>query len=167
MGEKPTSQLYQPQLNWGIYNCNRSFFFCQISHQTGCISQLIKDASLISLPLTLSTIMDAAKFRLKIISDLKSSRLLGTRYQMGRGKILIKRIDNTTSRQVTFSKRRSGLLKKARELSILCDAVVGLIVFSCTGRLYEFSNTRQKPSLIHPLQLLLNLISFQFLFLAF
>ncbi|XP_078156176.1 MADS-box transcription factor 23-like [Carex rostrata] len=63
---------------------------------------------------------------------------------MGRGKILIKRIDNTTSRQVTFSKRRSGLLKKARELSILCDAVVGLIVFSCTGRLYEFSNTSMK-----------------------
>ncbi|KAF3321012.1 MADS-box transcription factor 23-like protein [Carex littledalei] len=63
---------------------------------------------------------------------------------MGRGKIMIKRIDNTTSRQVTFSKRRSGLLKKARELSILCDAVVGLIVFSCTGRLYEFSNASMK-----------------------
>ncbi|KAJ3697726.1 hypothetical protein LUZ61_001431 [Rhynchospora tenuis] len=63
---------------------------------------------------------------------------------MGRGKISIKRIDNTTSRQVTFSKRRTGLLKKARELSILCDAEVGLIVFSCTGRLYEFSSTSMK-----------------------
>ncbi|WVZ92812.1 hypothetical protein U9M48_038850 [Paspalum notatum var. saurae] len=63
---------------------------------------------------------------------------------MGRGKIEIKRIDNATSRQVTFSKRRSGLFKKARELSILCDAEVGLVVFSSTGRLYEFASTRKK-----------------------
>ncbi|KAK9677393.1 hypothetical protein RND81_11G140300 [Saponaria officinalis] len=63
---------------------------------------------------------------------------------MGRGKIVIKRIDNTTSRQVTFSKRRSGLLKKARELSILCDSEVGLIIFSSTGKLYDFANTNMK-----------------------
>ncbi|KAG9134043.1 hypothetical protein Leryth_004740 [Lithospermum erythrorhizon] len=63
---------------------------------------------------------------------------------MGRGKILIRRIDNTTSRQVTFSKRRSGLLKKAKELSILCDAQVGLIIFSTTGRLYDFASTSMK-----------------------
>ncbi|XP_039127544.1 MADS-box transcription factor 23-like [Dioscorea cayenensis subsp. rotundata] len=61
---------------------------------------------------------------------------------MGRGKIVIRRIDNTTSRQVTFSKRRNGLLKKAKELSILCDAEVGLIIFSSTGRLYDFSSSR-------------------------
>ncbi|XP_057968794.1 agamous-like MADS-box protein AGL21 [Malania oleifera] len=60
---------------------------------------------------------------------------------MGRGKIVIERIDNTTSRQVTFAKRRKGLLKKAKELTILCDAQVGVIVFSNTGKLYEFSNT--------------------------
>ncbi|XP_066322531.1 MADS-box transcription factor 57-like [Miscanthus floridulus] len=60
---------------------------------------------------------------------------------MGRGKIVIRRIDNLTSRQVSFSKRRNGLLKKAKELSILCDAEVGLIIFSSTGRLYEFSST--------------------------
>uniref|UniRef100_A0A803P9L4 Uncharacterized protein n=1 Tax=Cannabis sativa TaxID=3483 RepID=A0A803P9L4_CANSA len=41
---------------------------------------------------------------------------------MGRGKIEIKRIENANSRQVTFSKRRAGLLKKAQELAILCDA---------------------------------------------
>uniref|UniRef100_A0A7N0TMK6 MADS-box transcription factor 23-like n=1 Tax=Kalanchoe fedtschenkoi TaxID=63787 RepID=A0A7N0TMK6_KALFE len=63
---------------------------------------------------------------------------------MGRGKIVIRRIDNSTSRQVTFSKRRKGLLKKAKELSILCDAEVGLIIFSSTGRLYEFSSTSMK-----------------------
>lgn len=60
--------------------------------------------------------------------------------KMGRGKIEIKRIENTTNRQVTFCKRRNGLLKKAYELSILCDAEVALIVFSSRGRLYEYSN---------------------------
>ncbi|KAI9120989.1 hypothetical protein K1719_008022 [Acacia pycnantha] len=63
---------------------------------------------------------------------------------MGRGKIAIKRIENSTNRQVTFSKRRKGLLKKARELSVLCDAEVGLIVFSSTGKLYDFASTSMK-----------------------
>ncbi|KAL5995228.1 hypothetical protein ACLOJK_025286 [Asimina triloba] len=61
--------------------------------------------------------------------------------EMGRGKIEIKRIENATSRQVTFSKRRVGLLKKAQELSILCDAEVALIIFSSTGKLFEFSSS--------------------------
>ncbi|KAK4838138.1 hypothetical protein QYF36_011347 [Acer negundo] len=60
---------------------------------------------------------------------------------MGRGKIEIKRIENLNSRQVTFSKRRNGLLKKAKELSVLCDAEVGVVIFSSTGKLYEFSSS--------------------------
>ncbi|XP_019708872.1 MADS-box transcription factor 23 isoform X3 [Elaeis guineensis] len=63
---------------------------------------------------------------------------------MGRGKIVIRRIDNSTSRQVTFSKRRNGLFKKAKELAILCDAEVGLAIFSSTGRLYDFASTSMK-----------------------
>ncbi|KAL9141394.1 hypothetical protein ABFS82_14G100600 [Erythranthe guttata] len=63
---------------------------------------------------------------------------------MGRGKIVIRRIDNSTNRQVTFSKRRNGLLKKAKELSILCDSEVGLIIFSSTGKLHHFSSTSMK-----------------------
>ncbi|KAL8546484.1 hypothetical protein ACS0TY_006284 [Phlomoides rotata] len=63
---------------------------------------------------------------------------------MGRGKIAIKRIDNSTSRQVTFSKRRSGLLKKAKELAILCDAQVGVVIFSSTSKLHEYSSTSMK-----------------------
>ncbi|XP_066377436.1 MADS-box transcription factor 56-like isoform X2 [Miscanthus floridulus] len=59
---------------------------------------------------------------------------------MVRGKTELKRIENATSRQVTFSKRRNGLLKKAFELSVLCDAEVGLIVFSPRGKLYEFAS---------------------------
>ncbi|KAJ8478587.1 hypothetical protein OPV22_022314 [Ensete ventricosum] len=65
---------------------------------------------------------------------------------MGRGKIEIKRIENTTNRQVTFCKRRNGLLKKAYELSVLCDAEIALIVFSTRGRLYEYSNNKTNPS---------------------
>ncbi|XP_057730969.1 MADS-box transcription factor 23-like isoform X1 [Arachis stenosperma] len=63
---------------------------------------------------------------------------------MGRGKIVIRRIDNSTSRQVTFSKRRSGLLKKAKELSILCDAEVGVAIFSSTGKLYDYASSSMK-----------------------
>nr|ADC79698.1 AGAMOUS-like protein [Euptelea pleiosperma] len=66
---------------------------------------------------------------------------------MGRGKIEIKRIENTTNRQVTFCKRRNGLLKKAYELSVLCDAEVALVVFSSRGRLYEYSNNSVKTTI--------------------
>nr|XP_009391344.1 PREDICTED: MADS-box transcription factor 22-like [Musa acuminata subsp. malaccensis] len=63
---------------------------------------------------------------------------------MVREKIQIKKIDNTAARQVTFSKRRRGLFKKAAELSVLCDADVALIVFSSTGKLFEFCNSSMK-----------------------
>uniref|UniRef100_A0A0D9X199 MADS-box domain-containing protein n=1 Tax=Leersia perrieri TaxID=77586 RepID=A0A0D9X199_9ORYZ len=59
---------------------------------------------------------------------------------MGRGPVQLRRIENKINRQVTFSKRRNGLLKKAHEISVLCDADVGLIVFSTKGKLYEFSS---------------------------
>lgn len=70
-----------------------------------------------------------------------------TQRKMGRGKIEIKRIENTTNRQVTFCKRRNGLLKKAYELSVLCDAEVALIVFSSRGRLYEYANQSVKSTI--------------------
>ncbi|KAJ4902792.1 Agamous-like MADS-box protein AGL17 [Raphanus sativus] len=66
---------------------------------------------------------------------------------MGRGKIVIKRIDDSTSRQVTFSKRRKGLIKKAKELAILCDAEVGLIIFSNTDKLYDFASSSMKSAI--------------------
>ncbi|KAI3990465.1 hypothetical protein MKX01_023245 [Papaver californicum] len=58
---------------------------------------------------------------------------------MARGKVQLKRIENPVHRQVTFCKRRSGLLKKAKELSVLCDADVGIIIFSSHGKLYELA----------------------------
>ncbi|KAH9707905.1 Developmental protein SEPALLATA 1 [Citrus sinensis] len=60
---------------------------------------------------------------------------------MGRGKVELKRIENKINRQVTFAKRRNGLLKKAYELSVLCDAEVALIIFSSRGKLYEFCSS--------------------------
>lgn len=62
---------------------------------------------------------------------------------MARGKVQLKRIENATSRQVTFSKRKNGLLKKAYELSILCDAEVAVIMFSQKGTLFKFASIDQ------------------------
>ncbi|KAL0352923.1 UNVERIFIED_CONTAM: Floral homeotic protein AGAMOUS [Sesamum angustifolium] len=75
------------------------------------------------------------------------SREMSPQRKNGRGKIEIKRIENTTNRQVTFCKRRNGLLKKAYELSVLCDAEVALIVFSSRGRLYEYANNSVKATI--------------------
>ncbi|KAL0543219.1 hypothetical protein IC582_018308 [Cucumis melo] len=63
---------------------------------------------------------------------------------MAKEKIQIRKIDNATARQVTFSKRRRGLFKKAKELSVLCDADVALIIFSATGKLFEYSSSSMK-----------------------
>lgn len=63
---------------------------------------------------------------------------------MGRGKIQIKKIEDVANRQVTFSKRKGGLLKKAKELSILCSAEVALVIFSSTGRLSTYPESTEK-----------------------
>ncbi|CAO2166249.1 unnamed protein product [Urochloa humidicola] len=57
---------------------------------------------------------------------------------MGRGRSEIKRIENPTQRQSTFYKRRDGLFKKARELSVLCDVDLLLLLFSTSGKLYHY-----------------------------
>jgi MADS-box transcription factor len=73
---------------------------------------------------------------------------------MGRGKVQLKRIENKINRQVTFSKRRNGLLKKAHEISVLCDAEVAVIVFSPKGKLYEYAtDSRYVRRPKHPLLL--------------
>lgn len=59
---------------------------------------------------------------------------------MGRAKIEIKKIENPSARQVCFSKRRGGLIKKASELSILCGSEVGVIVFSQAGKAFSFGH---------------------------
>jgi len=67
---------------------------------------------------------------------------------MGRGKVQLKRIENKINRQVTFSKRRNGLLKKAHEISVLCDAEVAVIVFSPKGKLYEYATDSRMDKIL-------------------
>ncbi|KAL6143645.1 hypothetical protein ACLB2K_054340 [Fragaria x ananassa] len=67
---------------------------------------------------------------------------------MGRGKVQLKRIENKISRQVTFSKRRTGLIKKAHEISVLCDADVALIVFSTKGKLFEYATDSSMDAIL-------------------
>ncbi|KAL2895795.1 Agamous-like MADS-box protein AGL29 [Bienertia sinuspersici] len=57
---------------------------------------------------------------------------------MGRRKVEMKKIESSSSRLVTFSKRRSGLFKKANEISTLCGAEVAVIVFSPGGKPFSF-----------------------------
>jgi hypothetical protein len=64
-----------------------------------------------------------------------------------RGPVELRRIEDKTSRQVRFSKRRAGRFKKAFELALLCDAEVALLVFSPGGKLYEYASTRFATSL--------------------
>ncbi|CAI9278509.1 unnamed protein product [Lactuca saligna] len=68
---------------------------------------------------------------------------------MGRRKLQIKRIEDKSSRLVTFSKRRTGLIEKARQLSVLCDVDVAVVVFSARGKLYEFSSGCTANSVEH------------------
>ena len=57
---------------------------------------------------------------------------------MGRGKIEIKRIENSSNRLVTYSKRRNGIMKKVKEITVLCDAHVSLVIFASSGKMHEF-----------------------------
>uniref|UniRef100_A0ACD6APB7 Uncharacterized protein n=1 Tax=Avena sativa TaxID=4498 RepID=A0ACD6APB7_AVESA len=61
--------------------------------------------------------------------------------EMARERREIRRIESAAARQVTFSKRRRGLFKKAEELAVLCDADVALVVFSSTGKLSQFASS--------------------------
>ncbi|NP_001280195.1 MADS-box protein JOINTLESS-like [Prunus mume] len=63
---------------------------------------------------------------------------------MMRKKIKIKKIDCLPARQVTFSKRRRGIFKKAAELSVLCESKVAVVIFSATGKLFDYSSSSIK-----------------------
>ncbi|XVF27139.1 hypothetical protein REPUB_Repub14bG0080800 [Reevesia pubescens] len=63
-----------------------------------------------------------------------------TRSSRGRQRIEIKKLEVESKRQVTFSKRRKGLFNKAKQLSTLCGAEVGILTFSKAGRVYATEN---------------------------
>ncbi|KAK8379843.1 hypothetical protein O3P69_019672 [Scylla paramamosain] len=60
---------------------------------------------------------------------------------MGRKKIQISRITDERNRQVTFTKRKFGLMKKAYELSVLCDCEIALIIFNSSNKLFQYAST--------------------------
>lgn len=104
---------------------------CVVRHATSlCLTSLLDPPPpplLVSLPLN--------RFSLR---PLPPRPLLPA--AMGRKKIKIERILASKNRQVTFNKRKVGLMKKAMELSILCDCVIGVIIMS-DGKLYTYSSS--------------------------
>lgn len=74
-------------------------------------------------------------FNGKITNNQHSSRI------MGRKKIKISKITDERNRHVTFNKRKFGVMKKAYELSVLCDCEVAIIIFNKSNRLYQYAST--------------------------
>ncbi|KAI5063933.1 hypothetical protein GOP47_0020603 [Adiantum capillus-veneris] len=64
---------------------------------------------------------------------------------MGRVKLAIKTIETSVGRQVTYSKRRAGLEKKAQELATLCDIDLLLILFSPAGKPSWINGNKSPP----------------------
>ncbi|GLT96995.1 hypothetical protein SLE2022_145830 [Rubroshorea leprosula] len=59
---------------------------------------------------------------------------------LGRQKIPIEKIPKKNHLQVTFSKRRAGLFKKASELCTLCGVEIGIVVFSPANKPFSFGH---------------------------
>ncbi|CAF3370462.1 unnamed protein product [Rotaria sp. Silwood1] len=74
----------------------------------------------------------------KITNNNKST---STKKIMGRKKINITRINDDRTRQVTFTKRKFGLMKKAYELSVLCGCEIALMIFNSNGRLFQYASS--------------------------
>eukprot|EP00854_Cymbomonas_tetramitiformis_P003159 gene3159-4003_t len=62
-------------------------------------------------------------------------------FAVGRKKIRIERISDERNRQVTFTKRKNGLMKKAMELSVLCDCDIALVIFNSNNKLFQYAST--------------------------
>lgn len=60
---------------------------------------------------------------------------------MGRKKISIQRISDERNRQVTFTKRKFGLMKKAYELSVLCDCEIAVVIFNSHNKLFQYASS--------------------------
>ncbi|CAI9272980.1 unnamed protein product [Lactuca saligna] len=74
------------------------------------------------------------------ITSIAGVNSMKKRSSQGRKKIEIKKIEEENNRQVTFSKRRNGLFKKAAELCILTGAHITMLVHSPGGRVFAFGH---------------------------
>ena len=80
-------------------------------------------------------------FGLDRARELAGIHSLRSRSRMGRKKIQISKINDERNRQVTFTKRKFGLMKKAYELSVLCDCEIALIIFNSSNKLFQYAST--------------------------
>ncbi|CAF0852765.1 unnamed protein product [Adineta ricciae] len=64
---------------------------------------------------------------------------------LGRVKIKMAYIDNKIRRYTTFSKRKTGIMKKAYELATLTGTEVMLLVASETGHVYTYATAKLQP----------------------
>merc|ERR1719272_239391 len=69
----------------------------------------------------------------------------GGKQKVGRRKINIEFIEDKSRRHITFSKRKTGIMKKAYELSTLTGTQVMLLVASETGHVYTFATRKLQP----------------------
>lgn len=86
------------------------------------------------------TMHHSSTTRADLLALYKDKAAMARRTSMGRQKIEIKKIEDIEVRQVCFSRRRSGLSKKASELSILCCAEVAIVAFSLAGKVFSFGH---------------------------
>lgn len=70
--------------------------------------------------------------------------MLKKKFSLGRQKIPIEKIPKKSHLQVTFSKRRSGLFKKASELCTLCGVEIAIVVFSPANKAFSFGHPEVK-----------------------
>jgi len=73
-----------------------------------------------------------------------------TKKKAGRRKIKIEFIEDKSRRQITFSKRKAGLMKKAYELTTLTGTQALLLVASETGHVYTFATPKLQPFVTLP-----------------
>ncbi|KAJ6982672.1 agamous-like MADS-box protein AGL30 isoform X4 [Populus alba x Populus x berolinensis] len=83
-------------------------------------------------PVILLNVICCKKMQLNVLESVLGK--FANFWGMGRVKLKIKKLENTNGRQATFAKRKHGIMKKANELSILCDIDIILLMFSPTGK---------------------------------
>ncbi|XP_049848699.1 uncharacterized protein LOC126316448 [Schistocerca gregaria] len=76
------------------------------------------------------------------IHGYNSRKLNKRHWGTGRKKIEIKYIDKKLKRQITFSKRKSGMMKKIRELATLTGTQALLVLVSETGHFYSYATSK-------------------------
>jgi len=89
-------------------------------------------------------------FTLDSLEPEAELEVVAAKKHSGRRKIKIEFIDDKQRRQITFSKRKAGLMKKAYELTTLTGTQALLLVASETGHVYTFATPKLQPFVTVP-----------------